>query len=223
MARDDDRQYRMPARQQEPGRLTRSPFGWGSETDWWGGSPFQMMRRMQEEMDRAFGSFFGPQGGSSIPWAGAGAHGIANWSPSVDVYETDKEIVVKAEVPGVEPEDIEVYCTEDALILRGETRREDERQEGSTHRFERRYGRFERQIPLPPGAIPDQAQANFRNGVLELRIPKSEEARQRVRRIPVGGVTGSKGGEASSPPAGGTRRENAKEQGSRAGSKSAKK
>jgi HSP20 family protein len=223
MARDDDRQYRMPARQQEPGRLTRSPFGWGSETDPWGGSPFQMMRRMQEEMDRALGSFFGPQSGSSFPWAGAGAQSMANWSPSMDVYETDKEIVVKAEVPGVEPEDIEVYCTDDALILRGETRREDERQEGNTHRIERRSGRFERQIPLPPGAIPDQAQANFRNGVLELRIPKSEEARQRVRRIPVGGVTGSKGGEAGSPPAGGARQEKAKEQTSPAGSKDAKK
>jgi HSP20 family protein len=212
MARDDDRQYRMPARQPEPGRLTRSPYGLGSEADWWGGSPFQMMRRMQEEMDRAFGSFFG------LPGSAAGAQRIDNWSPSVDLYETDKEIVVKAEVPGVEPEDVEVYCTEDALVLRGETRREEERQEGGTHRVERRYGRFERQIPLPPGAMPDQAQANFRNGVLELRIPKSEEARQRMRRIPIAGAAGTKGGEAGSPPAAGTQ-----EQGSSANRQGAKK
>jgi HSP20 family protein len=224
MARDDDRQYQMPARQQEPGRLTRSSYGGGGNADWWSASPFQMLRRMQDEMDRTFGSFFGQ------PWGGGGAQGIANWSPSVDVYETDKEIVVKAEVPGVEPEDIEVYCTEDALVLRGESRREDERQEGGTHRIERRYGRFERQIPLPPGAIPDQAQANFRNGVLELRIPKSEEARQRMRRIPVGGAAGSKGGEAGSkggqagsPSTAGTQAQSSQEQGSSAKPKGSKK
>jgi HSP20 family protein len=183
----------MPARQQEPGagRLTRSPFGLGRETDFWSASPFQMMRRMQEDMDRVFGSFFGQ------PWgAGAGTQGLTGWAPSVDVYETDKEIVVKADVPGVEPEDLELYCTPDAVVLRGQTRHEDERQEGNIHRTERSYGRFERQIPLPPGTRPDEAKANFRNGVLELRIPKTEEARQRMRRIPIGGTSGSKGGEA---------------------------
>src|SRR5689334_16590313 len=191
MPRNDERQYRLPARQQEPGRLSRSSFDWRGENDLWSNSPFQMMRRMQEEMDRTFGSFFGQ------PWGGGGGTpGITGWSPSVDVYEDDKEIVVKAEVPGVEPEDLDVTCTEDALVIRGESRREEDREEGGWHRTERRFGRFERQIPLPPGTRPDDAQANFRNGVLELRIPKSEEARQRTRRIPIGGVAGSKGGEA---------------------------
>lgn len=96
----------------------------------------------------------------------------------------------------MEPEDLELYCTPEAVVLRGENRHEDERQEGSIHRTERSYGRFERQIPLPPGARPDEAKANFRNGVLELRIPKTEEARQRMCRIPIGGTSGSKGGEA---------------------------
>jgi HSP20 family protein len=197
MARDDRQQNQMPARQNEPagGRLARSPFGEGREADFWNASPFQMMRRMQEDMDRMFGSFLGQ------PWGGAGGGGMpatTGWAPNVDVYETDKEIVIKADVPGVEPEDIEVYGTEDAVVLRGETRREDERNEGGVYRAERLYGRFERQIPLPPGARPDEAKANFRNGVLELRIPKTEEARQRARRIPIGGVSGAKGGEAGS-------------------------
>ena len=195
MARDDRQQYNLPARQQEPGRLARSPFGWGREADFWTASPFQLMRRMQEDMDRIFGSFLGQPGGG----AGTAMQNWTGWAPNVDVYETDKEIVVKADVPGVEPEDLEVYCTEEALILRGETRREDDRQEGSVHRTERSYGRFERQIPLPPGAKAEEVQANFRNGVLELRIPKSQEAQQRMRRIPIGGVSGSKGGEAGSP------------------------
>jgi HSP20 family protein len=193
MARDDERRYQMPARQQEPGRLTRSPYGWGGEGDIWGGSPFQMMRRMQEEMDRVFGSFFGQSGAGG---GGGGLQAGSGWAPSIDVYETENDIVVKADIPGVEPEDLEVYCTEDGVVLRGETRREQERDEGGWHRTERRYGRFERQIPLPPGARPDDAQANFRNGVLELRIPKSEESRQRARRIPIGGTAGAKGGEA---------------------------
>jgi HSP20 family protein len=192
MARDDERRYQMPVRQQQPGRLARSPFGWGSEADLWSGSPFQMMRRMQEEMDRAFGAFLGQ------PAGGGGIEALSGWAPSVDVYETENDIVVKADIPGVEPEDLEVYCTEDGVVLRGETRREQQHDEGGWHRTERRYGRFERQIPLPAGARPDDAQANFRNGVLELRIPKSEESRQRVRRIPIGGTAGAKGGEAGS-------------------------
>jgi HSP20 family protein len=200
MAREDKQQYQMPARQQEPGagHRTRAPFGLGRESDFWTASPFQMMRRMQEDMDRVFGSFFGqPWGlGRSPAWGGEGTQTLTGWAPSVDVYETDKEIVVKADVPGVEPEDLELYCTEDAVVLRGQTRHEDERQEGSIHRTERSYGRFERQIPLPPGTRPDEAKANFRNGVLELRIPKTEEARRRMRRIPIGGASGAKGGEA---------------------------
>src|SRR5688500_13602510 len=143
MAREEDRQFRMPARQEEQGArraggggLTRSPFGWGGDVDFWSASPYQIMRRMQEDMDRLFGSFFGqPSGGAG------GAAGRSAWSPSVDLYETENEVVVKADVPGVEPEDLEVTCTEDALVLRGETRREEERREGGGFRTERRYGR----------------------------------------------------------------------------------
>ena len=188
MARQDEQRNLMPARQQEgQGRLLRSPWGMG-ESDWWSASPFQMMRRMQEDMDRMMGSFWGQPGGEGS------RQGIMNWSPSVDVYEDENELVVKAEVPGVEPEDLDVTCTEDALVIRGETRREEQREVRGWRHSERRFGRFERQIPLPPGVRPDEARANFRNGILELRIPKSEESRQRVRRIPITGAMGAKGG-----------------------------
>jgi HSP20 family protein len=193
MARQEEgqSQNRMPVRaQQEQGRLVQSPFGWGSPFDIWGASPFQLMRRMREDMDRLFGSFLAP------PEEAGGIQSMNVWAPRVDLSETDSEFILKAEVPGVVPEDLEVICTDDMLVLRGETRREDERQEGRTHWKERRFGRFERQIPLPPGTDPDQVQANFRNGVLELRISKTEEARQRVRRIPIGGIAGAKGGQA---------------------------
>ena len=91
MARDDKQQYQMPARQQEPGagRLTRAPLGLGRESDFWTASPFQMMRRMQEDMDRVFGSFFGqPWGtGRSLAWGGEGAQALTGWAPNVDLTQ----------------------------------------------------------------------------------------------------------------------------------------
>jgi HSP20 family protein len=156
--------------------------------DPWTASPFSLLRRMQEDMDRIFGGF-GSMGGG-FPQA---------FTPTVDMHETENEIVVKADIPGVEPEDLEVYVTDNALILRGEMRREEQRDERGIHRAERRYGRFERVLPLSAEVNRDQIQASFRNGVLELHLPKTEEGRRRMRRIPIQGgrtLTGTKGGEA---------------------------
>jgi len=162
----------------------------------WGASPFALMRQMQDEMDRMFSQFFGGPGAG----AGEGLGGMEAWAPTVDVQETDKEYLIHADIPGVEPEDLELLCTDDHLILRGETRRQEESRDKGYLRSERRYGRFERVLPLPGEVKQDQIQANFRNGVLELRLPKSEEAQQRMRRIPVQGgrsLSGAKGGEVS--------------------------
>jgi HSP20 family protein len=156
-----------------------------------------MFRRMQEDMDRMWGQFFGEPG----QYAGT-AGGLQTWSPSVDMHETENEYLIRADIPGVEPEDLEVLHADDRLILRGETRREETARDQGWHRSERRYGRFERVLPLPGEVKPDQIQASFRNGVLELRLPKSEESRRRMRRIPIQGsgqaLAGSKGGAASS-------------------------
>jgi HSP20 family protein len=185
MARDEQRDRGLPARRGETG-MFRSPW-----EDPWTASPFSMLRRMQDEMDRWFGGIGGFGGfGAGFPQA---------FTPSVDMRETENEVIVKADIPGVEPEDLEVYYTDNALIIRGEMRREEERDERGVHRAERRYGRFERALPLPAEVNRDQIQANFRNGVLEIRLPKTEEGRQRMRRIPIQGarsLTGVKGGEA---------------------------
>jgi HSP20 family protein len=152
-----------------------------------------MFRRMQEDMDRMFSQFFG---GEREGVGGFG--GLQSWAPSVDMSETENEFVIRADVPGVEPEDLEVLCTDDRLIIRGETRREEESREQGRIRSERRYGRLERVLPLPGEVKQDQIQASFRNGVLELRLPKTEESRRRTRRIPIQGaqsLTGAKGGE----------------------------
>src|SRR5256885_12367329 len=106
MARDDRQQYDLPVRQQEPGRLARSPFGWGREADFWTASPFQLMRRMQEDMDRIFGSFMGQPAG-----AGTGMQNWTGWAPSGEVYETEKEMVVKAGEPRVGTADLEGSVT----------------------------------------------------------------------------------------------------------------
>src|SRR5262249_39734387 len=149
MAREEQRDYSLPARRPESG------LGRWSEPDFWTGSPFSMMRRMNEMMDRIWGDVFGAVPGGSGP-SGAGLQG---WSPSVDVRESENEFVVHAELPGVEPEDVEVLSAGDRLILRGETRRQEEARDQGFLRAERRYGRFERVLPLPPGVKQDQIQA----------------------------------------------------------------
>ena len=101
--------------------------------------------------------------------------GITRWAPSVDMYETDDEVVVKAEVPGMSKEDLEVSVTEEAVTISGETTVDDEVNEDSFVRRERRYGKFTRRLPLPGSVHVDKATAKFTDGVLEVRIPKEPQ------------------------------------------------
>lgn len=93
-------------------------------------------------------------------------------------------MVLAAELPGVDPKDVQIECTDEGITIRGETRAEETLEEGGVYRSERRYGSFYRQVPLPPGLDLDKAQAQFQNGLLKVRLPKTESAQQRVRRIP---------------------------------------
>jgi HSP20 family protein len=94
------------------------------------------------------------------------------FTPSVDMYETEKEVVVKATVPGVKPEDMEISVSGDRLVIKG--RLEEERsEEGANYVLkERRFGAFERVLPLPPTANVEDAKAEFKNGVLTITMPK---------------------------------------------------
>jgi HSP20 family protein len=139
-------------------------------------NPFELMRRFTDELDRAFE-------GIGIA-RGAGAGEIRMWTPSVEVFERDNNLVVRAELPGTDPGDVKIEMTDDGLVIEGERKRErEERLEGG-YRSEIEYGRFYRLIPLPEGANVDQAQARLNNGVLEVMIPMVEERRRR-RSIPV--------------------------------------
>jgi HSP20 family protein len=157
----------------------RENYPWGEPFH---ASPFALMRRFTEEMDRAFGAGFGP-------WplfGGAGGAGETAWSPAIEVRERNGNLEITAELPGMNKEDVKVECTSDDIVIQGEKRRETQSDEGGFHRSERVYGRFYRQIPLPDGADASKAKAEFKNGVLQVQVPISEQ-KPRNRQIPITG------------------------------------
>ena len=134
-------------------------------------SPWSMMRRFSDEIDRMF--------------AGERESGEPGmWLPSVDIRERDNNLVISADLPGLGKEDVTVEVTEEGLTIQGERKREHEEKREGYYRSERSYGTFRRVIQLPDGANPDQARAQFKDGVLEITVPIPESARRR-REIPI--------------------------------------
>jgi HSP20 family protein len=127
---------------------------------------------MREEMDPLFNQFFGRGGDAEEATWGQGI-----WASPVDIYEIDETFVLKAELPGFTTEDVDIKIQGNQLILRGEGKRETEVKEEQYHRIERAYGRFERAFWLPTTVDTEKSQATFKDGVLELRLLKSEEAK----------------------------------------------
>ncbi|MCR4420278.1 MAG: Hsp20/alpha crystallin family protein [Clostridia bacterium] len=108
------------------------------------------------------------------------------YAPRVDMYETEREVVVTAEIPGLQDrDDLEVGVTDDTLTIKGEIRRAQEAQEENLALAERFWGRFARAISLPARVVPEKAQAGYRDGVLEVRLPKAEPGGRRPVRLPV--------------------------------------
>ena len=101
------------------------------------------------------------------------------WAPSVDISETDGKVMVKAELPGLDPKDIDVEVSGDLLVLRGEKSKEEERKDERYYCRERYSGSFQRSFRLPTGVESDKVDAQFKNGVLTIEIPKSEESKQK--------------------------------------------
>ena len=151
-------------------------------------SPFSLMRRFSDEMDQLFGDF--GFGGSLASGFGRELGRLADlegsmWLPQVEAFERDGQLIVRADLPGLTKDDINVDITDDAIKIRGERRQEKEESDEGYYRSERSYGSFYREIPLPSGVNGDEANATFRNGVLEITMPAP--ARQTgSRRIEIG-------------------------------------
>jgi len=105
------------------------------------------------------------------------------WAPAVDIYETDANIVLKAELPGINPNDVEVRVEDGTLYLKGQRKFEKEVKEENYHRVERSYGSFVRSFPLPNSVNADDAKAEYKDGVLALTLPKREEAKPKTIKI----------------------------------------
>jgi len=103
--------------------------------------------------------------------------GLAEWSPALDVSETDDAVLVHAEIPGIDPKELDIAVVGDTLTIRGEKKDETEREGRNFHRVERRYGSFTRSLRLPAPVAAEHVTATAAGGVLEIRLPKKEEAK----------------------------------------------
>jgi HSP20 family protein len=99
------------------------------------------------------------------------------WEPKIDVYDSKNEVTVKAELPGMKKEDIDVSVEGNTLTISGERKEEHEQKEGDAFRSERFFGRFQRSVTLPESADPAKVQANYKDGVLTIELPKSEQSK----------------------------------------------
>lgn len=136
--------------------------------------PLAEMESMRRAMDRMFESFGGGRMLAGLPSLEVGR----GFAPSVEVYATDDEVVISAELPGIRPEDVTVEITEEAVHLSGELKQESEIKEDNYYRSERQYGHFERVVPLPNRIKDDQAKASFKHGVLTIRAPFAEPVKK---------------------------------------------
>ncbi|MFZ5820802.1 MAG: Hsp20/alpha crystallin family protein [Chloroflexota bacterium] len=126
--------------------------------------PVREMMTLREAMDRLFDDAF------TRPLS----VGAASAAPAIDLYQTDDEVVVKAALPGLKADEVQISVTGDVLCLRGEFKQQDEKKEATYHIREQRYGVFERSILLPVDVQTDKAKADFENGILTVSLPKAE-------------------------------------------------
>ena len=147
-------------------------------------TPFMGLTRWQREMDRKMDDFFGRR---MTPWWPERwmSRDIDISSPSIDVYEEKDDIVVKAELPGMDKNDIEVNLSDSHLTLKGEKKKEEKVEEENYYRCERSYGAFMRSVDLPAAVQADKIKASFKNGILEVRVPKSEDAKAKEIKVKV--------------------------------------
>jgi len=134
---------------------------------------------LQRRMDRLFDDFF--NGFGLAPFG----ESWGEFSPRMDLSETEKELKVSAELPGLDENDIEVSLTKNTLTIKGEKKKEKEAKGQNYYRMERSYGSFWRSLPLPCEVEGDKVEATFKNGVLTITLPKTEEAQKHTKKISI--------------------------------------
>jgi HSP20 family protein len=132
--------------------------------------PFRDFISMRKDMDRLMDEFF------SAPRTTQSGWGL----PMIDMYQTDDDVVVKATMPGLDPEDLDIQITGDTLTIRGDVEQEETKEGATYHIREHQYQRFSRSITLPVMVEADKADAQMKNGVLTLTLPKAEETKPKV-------------------------------------------
>jgi HSP20 family protein len=138
--------------------------------------PISELVSLRDATDRLFeDSYIGPRSGWSAPGSAANL--------AINVYETKNEVVVKSALPGVKPEEVEVTITGNMLTISGESKEENEVKDKDYLRKERHFSSFTRSVTLPGGLKADQADASFENGVLTLKVPKSEVAKPKTTKV----------------------------------------
>ena len=139
--------------------------------------PFRDITTLRDEMNRLFSRT-----------VGEGVSSGSAWTPAVDIFDQDDAIVLRAELPGLTPEDIDIEIDDSVLTLKGERRFQDAVEEGRFYRLERAYGHFQRSVSLPQGVRADEISASFENGVLTVRVPKADEVKPRKIAVAAAGA-----------------------------------
>jgi HSP20 family protein len=166
----------MADKGKEKGKETRELAPW---------RPFSDLTRWERDMERMMDDFFDRRMRPWWPERWLRTEGFTTNVPALDVFEEKDELVVKAELPGMEKDNVEVNLTDHTLTIKGEKKKEEEVKEEKYYRSERSYGSFVRTLQLPADVQADKVKASFKNGVLEVRLPKTEEAKAKESKVKV--------------------------------------
>jgi len=165
-----ERQTSITPTREERRLVRHEPFGT------WGASPFRALQRFADEVDRMFDDV-GRRWTGLPAWRGRTSSYA--WAPEIDIFQKNNELTIRADLPGLKRDEVTVDITDDAVTIQGERRHESEEEREGFYRSERSYGSFYRVVPLPEGAITEQAKAHFRDGVLEITMPAPPTAKGR--------------------------------------------
>jgi len=160
--------------------------------------PFAFAQAMSSEMDRLFDTFGGTAQGGRELLPGESGRSLQQqgsraqyWAPQMEVFQRGTDMVVRADLPGITPDDVQIDVEDGVLTISGERRQKHEERQERFYRSERSYGTFTRSIALPEGVDDDQVNARFEHGVLEVTVPLPQQQRTRGRRVQIQGGAGA--------------------------------